>query len=154
MKMGGVYNLILKNEKDKKIEIGSIGEIEFKSGFYTYTGSALGKNGFKRIWRHVENFNLKEKSYKRWWHVDYLKDPMNMIGFFFTKTEERAECIIAKEISKHLNGVEKFGCSDCNCASHLHYSKDKTHILEVVLNAHDHVRRYFTSSKSYPLDPL
>ena len=33
MKMGGVYNLILKNEKDKKIEIGSLGEIEFKSGF-------------------------------------------------------------------------------------------------------------------------
>ncbi|MCX7965930.1 MAG: DNA/RNA nuclease SfsA, partial [Syntrophorhabdaceae bacterium] len=50
-KDAGSYLLVLKNNDDKKIKIGKLGEIFFKKGFYIYVGSAM-KNLQARLNRH------------------------------------------------------------------------------------------------------
>lgn len=119
MKDSGVYTLTIEMAKDQIIKIGKLGNIKFKKGFYTYTGSAL--NGLtSRINRH------KSHDKKLFWHIDYLLNSKNakISDVLTVKTKNRLECELNEKISK-LPGAEtavkKFGCSDCNCKTHLHY---------------------------------
>jgi len=40
--MKGIYGLLLKLPRDDEFEIGKLGRVKFKSGYYVYIGSALG----------------------------------------------------------------------------------------------------------------
>jgi len=44
--MKGSYILLIKLDEDKDIQIGKLGNISFKKGYYAYVGSAL--NGLAR----------------------------------------------------------------------------------------------------------
>ena len=60
--MKGSYVLLIEIGQEKEIQIGSIGNIYFKKGFYAYIGSAL--NGLEqRIERHIR----KDKRFH--WHI-------------------------------------------------------------------------------------
>jgi Uri superfamily endonuclease len=96
--------------KGGRIEIGNLGFLNLKKGYYIYVGSAP---SFARIERHYR----KRKKIK--WHIDYLLRRSSIIGFSLSKEKE---CDAAKKISKNFQSVNKFGCSDCNCRSHLFYS--------------------------------
>ena len=48
----GTYCILIDLKVDQSIEIGKKGEIQFKSGFYVYVGSALNSLG-GRIKRHL-----------------------------------------------------------------------------------------------------
>ncbi|MDH7507093.1 MAG: GIY-YIG nuclease family protein [Candidatus Thermoplasmatota archaeon] len=113
--MKGSYILIIKLEEDKKIQIGKLGEIFFKNGFYVYVGSAL--NGIEqRINRHLR------KNKKKHWHIDYLLDYAKVIEILYKESRTRLECNIAEIFDKQLFSISGFGCSDCKCKSHLFFN--------------------------------
>ena len=51
-----------------------------------------------------------------------------------------AECAVARDLVGAADGVEGFGCSDCDCASHLFYHADRSALMDAVENAHRAVR--------------
>ncbi len=123
--MRGSYLLIIKLENDNIIPIGKLGEIPFKKGFYVYVGSAL--NGLEqRIQRHMR------KNKKIHWHIDYFLKHARIINVWCKENTFREECIIANELDVHLSSITGFGCSDCNCKSHLFYGtyNEIKHIID------------------------
>jgi len=124
----GVYVLILYLPSDRTINVGKLGEINFKKGFYAYVGSAL--NGLRaRILRHVR----RQKKFH--WHIDYLSVLSIPQMAIIAKTDERMECPIARELANNFFYVKNFGSTDCDCKSHLFYSKDRETLLKVVKKA-------------------
>jgi Uri superfamily endonuclease len=53
-----------------------------------------------------------------------------------TVTSPRLECSVAADIDRGLSRITGFGCSDCHCPSHLHYSRDFDAMRRVVKQAH------------------
>ena len=112
--MKGSYILLIKLEKDKEIQIGKLGNIAFKKGYYVYIGSAL--NGLKqRINRHFR----QNKKYH--WHIDFLLRFGKIEDVFYKENTVREECILVKKFEQKLQPIHNFGCSDCKCKSHLFY---------------------------------
>ena len=113
----GNYCLIISVKDDANIKIGAKGIMSFKKGFYVYVGSALNSLN-KRIERHIS------KNKKKHWHADYLllDENVEICEVVFTYSSKKIECEISNEISKNSDEyVELFGCSDCDCISHLYY---------------------------------
>lgn len=87
----GIYNLLIKLDKDCRLKVGMLGTFRFPKGYYVYTGSAQ-NNMEKRIARHLaiaecgirnaesqkENIFVPQSalcnphSPKMHWHIDYL----------------------------------------------------------------------------------
>lgn len=130
----GIYTIILRLEKGERICIGSLGAIDFASGYYAYTGSARGPGGCKRVDRHVEIVQGNRST--RRWHIDYLLARTGLVEVFITRTSSDLECSIAKVIGEHLEPIEGFGCSDCRCISHLYYGQDLESTRVAVSLAH------------------
>ncbi len=128
--MKGSYILLIKIKNQQLIKIGKLGIIEFLPGYYAYIGSAL-NNLEKRIQRHLST----EKNF--FWHIDYLLDNAEILNVFRVKSSRRLECIIAEILSKRLQSVQGFGCSDCRCKSHLFYYADRTFVENSIHEAVD-----------------
>lgn len=112
--MKGSYLLLVELKENNVLRIGKLNKISFNKGFYVYVGSAL--NGLEqRIQRHLrENKRMH-------WHIDSLLRHAKIINIFYKENNVREECDIAKTLDKKLLSVPGFGCSDCNCKSHLFY---------------------------------
>ena len=113
----GVYCLIIHVSDGCCIGVGARGRLEFRAGFYVYVGSALNSLS-KRVCRHLSS---KKKKH---WHVDYLLLNKNskIEQVIYTNCDEKIECSIAHHINDgSLDYIDAFGCSDCNCVSHLYY---------------------------------
>ena len=122
--MKGSYIIIAYIPEDKKIEIGKLGKIEFKHGYYAYVGSAM--NSLEaRIKRHLR----KEKKMK--WHIDFLLQHATIKKIFYKESLKKEECEIAKKF-EGFEYIPKFGSSDCKCKSHLFYSDTINKIENVV----------------------
>jgi Uri superfamily endonuclease len=125
----GIYTLIIKLNKQTEIEVGKLGILKFKKGYYAYTGSALGKTGFKRVNRHLKN------SKKKKWHIDYLLQCSKVVRVFKLESEEKKrECEIAAEIGNHFEAIKGFGSTDCKCKAHLHYSTSLRPLLKFIIH--------------------
>lgn len=115
LKDRGFYMLLIRVGEGKTIRAGSLGEIFFNKGYYTYVGSAM-KGLSKRISRHI-----KRKKKKRW-HIDYLTaeaEEVKAIPIIGPKGNDM-ECEIAFILHRMAdNAVKGFGSSDCRCKSHL-----------------------------------
>ncbi len=113
----GTYIIVLYLNKNKKIQIGKLGQFKFKKGYYAYVGSAFGPGGLKsRIKHHIE----PKKSYH--WHIDYLKPAVKEI--WISDYGERLEHEWAGSLGKIASDkILGFGCSDCSCESHLFHLK-------------------------------
>ena len=55
----------------------------------------------------------------------------------FNISDKKIECDLASIIAKDEEGIPKFGCSDCNCNSHLIYFKRKRDAVNSVKSAYD-----------------
>ncbi|OPX67506.1 MAG: hypothetical protein A4E40_01022 [Methanoregulaceae archaeon PtaU1.Bin059] len=112
----GVYCLVLENTPCRE-QVGALGPVEFPGGFHVYVGSALGPGGLSRVARHIRC--AREGIARPRWHIDYLlaSDAFILRSVFCIPTEERLECRLASLIPGRP--VPGFGCSDCDCASHL-----------------------------------
>ncbi len=113
----GAYCLVMVLGKNKRIEIGKLGKIQFLKGYYCYVGSALNSLE-KRIERH------KRKEKRLHWHIDHFLKHAKIIDTIKIETDKKVECTISKNIAKIADDtISGFGCSDCKCSSHLYYSK-------------------------------
>ena len=121
----GIYTLLLFLSKQITVDIGKLGKQKFPMGYYTYTGSALGKGASSlkhRLARHMK----KEK--RKFWHIDYLlaDENVSIEAIIVAETNDNMECK-SNQYLKSIMGakvqVKGFGASDCrkNCKSHLLY---------------------------------
>jgi Uri superfamily endonuclease len=115
----GIYCLVLSGG-GSLIRIGAIGEQFFPQGYYVYAGSALGPGGLSaRVGRHITT--AKFPGSKTHWHIDHLlhHPSFRLVAVYCAETEEPLECKLARGIGG--DGMRRFGCSDCGCASHLFF---------------------------------
>ena len=117
--MKAVYVLIIQVENTTSIKVGSLGELVFQTGIYTYVGSAQ-TNLDQRIKRHLR----KEK--KLFWHIDYLlnSDKTKIKKIIIKEGIKKEECNLANIINIKGKAILKFCSSDCNCKSHLFFVRD------------------------------
>ena len=127
--MKGTYTLIINKKEKETIKIGALGKIEFKKGYYLYTGSAM-NSLIPRLKRHLS------KNKKLHWHIDYLLKNAEIEEIIFTDSLKKIECQIADNINT-LENIPNFGCSDCQCTSHLHYTKPKKEAIKNVKKAYE-----------------
>lgn len=121
--MKGSYTLLIKLPRQTSIRIGSLGKIKFEPGFYMYNGSAFGPGGLKRVQRHKEK---SEEGDNPHWHIDYLLiQKETEICRTFELEGRDHECSISEEMKKEFNPVDDFGCSDCQCNSHLFHTSNR-----------------------------
>ena len=116
----GIYCLLIKNSSEQSISVGALGSITFPAGYYIYVGSALGSGGLSRVSRHIRFF--REQYRKPKWHIDYLMMNAVLEKTFCAETDERLECVLSAAVGGEC--VLRFGCSDCDCVSHLYYRKE------------------------------
>nr|WP_235592322.1 DUF123 domain-containing protein [Methanobrevibacter olleyae] len=120
-------------KKSEKLKIGHLyQDYKFKKGYYVYIGSAM-NSLISRINRHLSDDK------KMHWHIDYLLKSQNSTirDILFNISNKKIECDLANKIAKNGEEVPKFGCSDCNCKSHLIYFKRKRDTLNSVKNAYN-----------------
>ncbi len=108
------YILVVRLKEDRKIRVGALGEIHFRKGYYMYVGSA--KVGISRVCRHFK------KGKKLRWHIDYLTEAADVVCAYLFTGEE---CELSRMLAGKYSGIKGFGCSDCECETHLYYSKDR-----------------------------
>jgi Uri superfamily endonuclease len=121
----GIYTLLLFLPKQVTLTVGKLGKQRFPRGYYSYTGSALGKGASSlkhRIARHLR----KEK--RRFWHIDYLlaDENVSIEAVVVAETNQNMECKTNQHLKTMMEAevpVKGFGASDCrqNCKSHLLY---------------------------------
>jgi len=119
----GTYALILRNRSKATTQVGRWGRIDLETGYYIYVGSAFGPGGVQaRVSRHFR----KEK--RKHWHIDHLREFMSPVGVWYTYDRKRLEHVWARLLSDEsgITSIQRFGCSDCNCQSHLFYASTKS----------------------------
>jgi sugar fermentation stimulation protein A len=136
----GSYILILRLPVGKKLNIGKLGRIEFKAGYYLYAGSAQ-KNLTQRLERH------KRERKKLFWHIDYLRAHAEVHLALPIRASDPLECELGQALKKISNWkVPGFGCSDCSCISHLYgMRKDPIHTPEFIS-----LLQYFRMDRLFP----
>jgi len=119
---GGSYIVILRLMSDRRISIGSLGEVRFGKGYYCYVGSAR-TNLTKRTGHH------RRVSKNPRWHIDYLRAEADFHAAIPVRASEDLECAIAGELGRIAErNVPGFGSTDCNCPGHLFWmSEDPVH---------------------------
>ena len=129
----GTYTLLVELSERTTIEVGALGDREFRAGWYAYTGSALGSGGFARVERHREVATGRNDV--RQWHIDYLLGhPATTLTQAVTSAGVDAECDIVRVLSG--SRIAGFGASDCDCDSHLVYHGNRKRLLRAVQGAH------------------
>lgn len=128
--MKGVYVLIVSVNKDITLNIGALGNLSFKRGLYAYVGSAQSCLE-KRLKRHLR------RAKRRFWHIDFLLESasVNVVKAFYKEAEKSEECEIAVKLNEKGVAVANFGCSDCNCVSHLFRIKSFDFLKDFMLEA-------------------
>lgn len=136
MAAGGTYTLVVALSTPARIEVGALGTISFDEGWYAYVGTALGPGGFSRIDRHRELATGTGTT--RHWHVDYLLGHSESSIHSVIKTAAvDAECRVADHVD--ATAVPHFGCSDCDCHSHLFFDADRENLLNTARRAHENL---------------
>jgi len=117
----GTYALILRNRTSDEQNVGALGKVTLRSGYYIYIGSALGPGGIRaRVSRHLKT------SKKLHWHIDYLRRKMPVNAVWYATTTSVQEHHWASTIRRWsivTIAVKGFGASDCQCESHLFFCR-------------------------------
>ena len=98
-----------------ELEVGRLGRMTLDSAFYVYVGSALGPGGVgARLGRHLGPVR------RRHWHIDHLRARARLVQALPIRTADDLECELAESLSPICDWSHRgFGCSDCDCDSHL-----------------------------------
>ena len=119
----GSYGIIFNSSEESAgntCQIGRLGTMQLKQGYYCYFGSAFGPGGLKaRLGHH------QRPARKPHWHLDYLKSHLKLEAIWYTRDTERREHLWASILANQHGSAAPlvgFGSSDCSCATHLIYS--------------------------------
>ena len=115
----GTYALILQNLERAEIQIGRWCQIDLEPGYYVYVGSAFGPGGVQaRVSRHCRRTKPNR------WHIDYLREFVSPLGAWYSHETTRLEHRWARILCdmSGMSSIAGFGCSDCECHSHLFQS--------------------------------
>ena len=125
----GSYILIMQSREKIELNIGKLGTVNFKQGYYVYVGSAMGGVN-ERIKRH------SRKNKKKHWHIDYLTpEHMSIKEIYIVYMAQRIEELLAQRIEKiSLGGVQGFGASDSSLSSHLFFFASPPHHMKVFMD--------------------
>ena len=123
--MSESYVVNFRLSKPLRIRIAKLGLIQFRRGYYVYTGKAPKEWIAKRIARH----RVKKKKLR--WHIDYFSS-QSSVEFLNSRVFKIKECDLADNLKKKFFFVDKFGSSDCRCRSHLFYSRDLKKIMNII----------------------
>jgi Uri superfamily endonuclease len=118
-RLKGVYVLIIRINQAIQLKIGALGELAFAEGLYAYVGSAQ-NNLELRVARH------RRKEKRLFWHIDYLlnNEAAEVMTVYYKPGRKTEECKIASLLEANAQPIAGFGCSDCNCNSHLFWAKN------------------------------
>ena len=122
----GNYILIFRLEERIRQNMPRFKDVILDPGYYFYCGSAHGNGGLKgRITRHPT------KSYKKFWHIDFLKECLPPSEVWCQVSSEKNECSFCQFLHSQMGGeipIKGFGSSDCRkkCESHLVRFHQKT----------------------------
>lgn len=133
---GGTYTLLVELAKPASVGVGALGAVDFAAGWYAYVGSALGSGGFSRVRRHRE-LAAGERG-TRHWHIDYLLGhPAASLDGVVASAGADVECAVARDLSgAGIAAVGGFGCSDCDCDTHLSGAPARRPLAAAVARAH------------------
>jgi Uri superfamily endonuclease len=126
--MTGTYVILAELGEARDVQVGRRRKDHFEKGFYGYVGSALGGLE-KRVARHL---HTQKKLY---WHIDYFLNMVTVRAVVYAETSQKKECLIALALSSKLASKPHFGCSDCNCPSHLFFCQDFEILRNTVLDS-------------------
>jgi Uri superfamily endonuclease len=113
----GTYALFLVCGSVQEIQVGRLGRLRTKRGYYAYIGSAFGPGGISARVAHHSRL-----ASRRHWHIDYLRQITRPLSCWYThdsirREHEWAACVAA--LPQAAIPLVGFGCSDCRCQSHL-----------------------------------
>ena len=117
----GTYILCLKLNQTTQVMIGKLGNFNFKPGYYYYVGSAFGPGGIQARCGH----HIKIAARPRW-HIDYLRQHCILHQILYSDDSDHLEHRWADWLSAITNitiPTPDFGSSDCQCTSHLFFSR-------------------------------
>lgn len=117
----GTYIIELRLENPATIRIGRLGEFSFQPGYYYYVGSAFGPGGVAARCKHHLSISPRPR-----WHLDYLRRLAEVRRIFFNTSDDHLEHHWAQAFDrqgKTRHPAHGFGASDCDCSSHLFYSR-------------------------------
>ena len=115
----GTYTLILSSSVGKPVNIGKLGTLLLKPGFYVYVGSAFGPGGLTARTNHHLRYSRRPH-----WHIDYLVPALRLYEIWYTHDSARREhqwAEIHANSREALIPLPGFGSSDCSCRSHLFF---------------------------------
>ena len=119
----GTYVLVLASAQQHAVQVGRLGPIDLRPGYYLYIGSAFGAGGIRSRLKHHARISARPH-----WHLDYIRPGLALQSIWYSHDELRRECEWAAalrlkpSISRPLAG---FGASDCRCGTHLFYMSNK-----------------------------
>ena len=139
----GTYALVMRCSSEQQVEVGKLGSLHARPGFYVYVGSAFGPGGLKaRIAHHMK---ISEKPH---WHMDYLRPAVDLTEIWFTYDPRHREHQWAGVLANFRHTaipLPGFGASDCRCKSHLYFMCSKPSVsrfhdkLRARLNPHGRI---------------
>ena len=115
----GTYALVLVSRRIMHVRIGRTGKLETQPEFYVYVGSAHGPGGVRARVAHHQKLTPQPH-----WHIDYLRAVLELPEAWLTYDPVRREHAWAVALNVWpgvLLPVTGFGCSDCECDSHLYF---------------------------------
>ena len=115
----GTYVLLYRSRKSSRVQVGQLGPLLVRTGWYAYVGSAFGPGGlYARVSRHVRGAETLR------WHVDYLRRVVTPKAAWFAPGPNRLEHLWARALERAPSSeipIGHFGSSDCGCHSHLFF---------------------------------
>ena len=119
----GTYALILSAAADELLQIGRLGQLHVRAGFYVYVGSACGPGGVRaRVAHHCR------RAARPHWHIDYLRGVAPLTALWYTYDTLCREHQWAEVLQRTRGAsipLQRFGASDCTCASHLYFLRTR-----------------------------
>ena len=114
----GTYALVFRSDRERRVPVGALGDVDLTRGYYIYVGSAFGPGGLRtRVGRHARF----EK--KKHWHIDYVRPHLCLIEAWYTSDPNKLEHRWAGVLERKLSVAwPHFGASDCRCAGHLFHA--------------------------------
>ncbi len=114
----GSYMLHLRLPEERELTVGKLGSFRFEPGHYIYIGSAMGGLG-ARTRRHLG------RRKRLHWHIDHLRSVATGAWVYPIYSVRRLECDLAAAVGRvYPSPVRGFGSSDCQCESHLFFSRE------------------------------